>query len=691
MPAVVLESPMMNMHHTPLSSISRITFNGQVHTPPASDHSRHDQSSSSAPPSPNALVPAPSPQMRNGTADTPQPIDPALRDETSSENIDPTLTQNGSTATSNSPLTCANCHTSTTPLWRRDGEGKSICNACGLYLKSRRMARPTNLSRANNSSAPSATHPNASAPPNQQSRRMSATPPNVLTPVASPPQPQQAQQVQCGQGDSKGGHLAGTCPGDGRCDGPGAPDSSAGPSVEQPVIVSGGAITDNEQGDQASSPVLSGGATVNNRSRMRSTVGALSCANCGTSTTPLWRRDDVGNNICNACGLYFKLHGTHRPNSMKKTVIKRRKRVPAATGTAPGSSSPTAQDRIMTDQAAAEVLASVGRAPARPGSSGSIGVQGMMGGNAGDMTEDSGDEDSKEGGGQPRRKRARKSRGVEKDEMDVDEEPTSGRGRRRSTRGGARRGSGSHQGVASSGPPGGLPPPMWGDIPASLAMTLGQLASQAAIAEGGSSSMHERAGGPQRPGSAFEGGNGGEGGRYGETTAAAIRDFVSSVTGPSPASYIRSAAGGPSRTHSPLAGPAVNAGYILPPPHGMGHAPPPFYPSHPAGPMTIGELGLADLHGAYNELAEGKRWMENMMDRTERMMSALQRRIDEESGKAQPQKQPSPPRQEASGSQQPTASTSSPGSSGQAVPIARAEKPGPKESVWPVVSAEPRD
>lgn len=52
----------------------------------------------------------------------------------------------------------------------------------------------------------------------------------------------------------------------------------------------------------------------------------LKCHNCETTTTPLWRRDEGGNTICNACGLYFKLHHVQRPITMKKAVIKRRKR-----------------------------------------------------------------------------------------------------------------------------------------------------------------------------------------------------------------------------------------------------------------------------------------------------------------------------------------------------------------------------
>ncbi|RKO85244.1 GATA zinc finger-domain-containing protein, partial [Blyttiomyces helicus] len=37
------------------------------------------------------------------------------------------------------------------------------------------------------------------------------------------------------------------------------------------------------------------------------------CANCGTKSTPLWRRDPRGNPICNACGLYLKARNTYRP------------------------------------------------------------------------------------------------------------------------------------------------------------------------------------------------------------------------------------------------------------------------------------------------------------------------------------------------------------------------------------------
>ena len=32
-------------------------------------------------------------------------------------------------------ITCSNCSTYTTTLWRRNGDGLPVCNACGLYKK----------------------------------------------------------------------------------------------------------------------------------------------------------------------------------------------------------------------------------------------------------------------------------------------------------------------------------------------------------------------------------------------------------------------------------------------------------------------------------------------------------------------------------------------------------------------------
>ncbi|OAQ89174.1 GATA zinc finger domain-containing protein [Purpureocillium lilacinum] len=44
----------------------------------------------------------------------------------------------------------------------------------------------------------------------------------------------------------------------------------------------------------------------------------LVCSNCRSTATPLWRKDDEDNLLCNACGLYAKLHGCPRPLTSKR-------------------------------------------------------------------------------------------------------------------------------------------------------------------------------------------------------------------------------------------------------------------------------------------------------------------------------------------------------------------------------------
>ncbi len=38
----------------------------------------------------------------------------------------------------------------------------------------------------------------------------------------------------------------------------------------------------------------------------------LHCANCGTNKTTMWRRDAGGVHVCNACGLFFRINGFNR-------------------------------------------------------------------------------------------------------------------------------------------------------------------------------------------------------------------------------------------------------------------------------------------------------------------------------------------------------------------------------------------
>lgn len=196
-------------------------------------------------------------------------------------------------------LSGSNCRTTSTPLWRRSPEGETICNACGLYLKARNTARPSNLKRPHSTSFPF-TGSDMDGSERQRS----------LSPTAADRNSKSSYVVanQTGKG---------SCPGGGHCDGTGGAEGCNGcPAynnrVSKTTWVSSTQIpkgTEQEvrndpnapQSFPDESPRQSISQETPNGNQATSGL-TLSCQNCGTTITPLWRRDESGRTICNACG-----------------------------------------------------------------------------------------------------------------------------------------------------------------------------------------------------------------------------------------------------------------------------------------------------------------------------------------------------------------------------------------------------
>uniref|UniRef100_A0A915E1M7 GATA-type domain-containing protein n=1 Tax=Ditylenchus dipsaci TaxID=166011 RepID=A0A915E1M7_9BILA len=67
------------------------------------------------------------------------------------------------------------------------------------------------------------------------------------------------------------------------------------------------------------------GGKILNMANTQKRTGVV-CVNCKTTVTTLWRRNNSQEPVCNACGLYFKLHAVARPINMKKETIQQRNR-----------------------------------------------------------------------------------------------------------------------------------------------------------------------------------------------------------------------------------------------------------------------------------------------------------------------------------------------------------------------------
>jgi ribosomal protein L34E len=162
-------------------------------------------------------------------------------------------------------LECFNCKVTKTPLWRRTPDRiQTLCNACGLYYKQYNQHRPLHVRH------------------------------KVVEPIIK----QQQQQSFHPYSNNNNQCIMN--------------DRWIKPSCQQQ--------------QQAVAVVLQQQQQQQQQEEEQEPEEIIECINCQQTKTPLWRKNENGDPLCNACGLYYKLHNKNRPVEMRKSTIQRRRR-----------------------------------------------------------------------------------------------------------------------------------------------------------------------------------------------------------------------------------------------------------------------------------------------------------------------------------------------------------------------------